>query len=204
MSTIDITGTGMEQIGREVLLILATHLNDELAVVEAAWAERDAALEAAIPHGTPPITLERFEALNMHLGHIPSLIEAPVHQYPNLAVLVDTSGTANADAQLDHAWARVDNLAVEMMVKAGPYDRDDTSGIGEDVCNRRVQRTIEAAVRVLAAHRTLDGLVQEIPEMVRVAISDVFVKYDEDDRGPKFFWQGARLDYSIPTIQQAY
>jgi hypothetical protein len=199
------TGTGMEQIARAMLLQLVANLPTAITTEANDWTQRDVDLEAVLQQGiTLPITVEQIATNRMYLGHRPSLIEAPVDFYPNLAVMVDGSA-AGPDLGLDQVFSMRDTAFIEVMVKAGPYDQDDHSGVGEDLVNRRIQRTVNAVVNVFdTGPRTLGGLVQEIPDPASVRISDVFVRRDEKSRGPRWFWQGARIDYAVSKIMRGY
>jgi hypothetical protein len=202
---ITVTGTGQEEIARAMLLQLVDDLPAAITAEAAAWASRDTALEAILQQGIDlPVAVEQIPTNRMYLGHRPSLIDASVDYYPNLAVMVDGS-SQGVDAALDQVFSIRCTAFVEVMVKAGPYDQEDKTGVGEDLVNRRIQRTANAIVNVFnTGQRTLGGLVEEIADPASVRISDVFVRREEKARGPRWFWQGARIDYPVLKIMRGY
>jgi len=201
--TVSVIGTGMEAIQAAAIQMLVTNLPAALAAEQASWVTADATMESVLGHGIPlPVALETIPSQNIYPGHVPSLIEAPLHKYPNLCVLVDQlSGDTDT---LDNFWVPTAALAVEIMVKSGFYDTDDATGVGEEICNRRILRTVNAVATVFEQNRTLGGVVEPFSDPQRISVSDVFVRREEKSRGPRWFWQGARIDYNVPKIQRAY
>src|SRR4051812_37381303 len=115
---------GMERVAREVLKILAAELNDELAAQEAAWTSLDADMNTWLGLTNEPTTLERVELDNFVLGHRPSFLEAPIEKYPNVAVMSYMT-RPGGDNTMDQFFGLSTTIAIEVMCKAGPYERED-------------------------------------------------------------------------------
>jgi hypothetical protein len=194
---------GMERCARQVLLVLSAELNAELDAQAAAWASLDQELATARGLDYVPADLEHVLPGNFVPGHRPSLLEASVDNYPNVSVMGYRKRPGGGDQDMDLYWGVNATVAVELMVKAGPYSKDDVSGAGEELVNRRVQRTAEAALNVLARHPNLDGIVEQITSPPVAGITDVFVR-TELGSDNKWFWQAARIELSIPHLVRAY
>ena len=196
-------GTGLEMLSRQACLILAANINAALTDQETIWAADDIAFAAIIPSVLVPVVLERFSAANIVPGHRPSLIDAPLSRYPNISCMAYASRPGIE--QMDQVDSLACTLQIEAMVKAGPYAVDDTSGIGEGLCDSRIQRTTDAIHSVFQGNKTLNGHVQEFTIPPEVDISPVFVKPDQDDpNGTRWFWQGVHMAYTIYRNARAY
>jgi hypothetical protein len=180
-------GTGLQELGRGVFTTLFAELNDQLVVEEERWVEADEELATLLERDYEPVTIEPIPTENWHLGMRMTLVEAPVESYPNICVMAYDARDAGDDAQLDHADVFNDLVFVEVMVKA------ETEALANDRC----QRTADAVVKVLRRNRTLDGLVVEIPTRPRVVISDLFPRRSDAGAGDLWWWQGARIDYTV-------
>lgn len=180
-------GIGLEELGLSVFKTLHAGLNDQIAVEEARWAVNDADLATLLHRTYDPVTIEPIPDENWHLGMRESLIEAPVDWYPNVAVMAYQASDAGDLIQLDQADFYNDLVFVEVMVK----------GEDEILVNRRCQRTADAVVKVLRRDRTLGGVVTEIATRPRVVISDLFPRRENAGAGTRWWWQGARIDYTI-------
>lgn len=180
---------GLEKVQRGAVLLLIANLPTVLASVESSWAADDAALAGARGVAYVPTTLEPVTSQHMYLGHIPTLIDAPLDHYPNLSVMaygaVENEGGGGGWDQEGHAFGI--DMYIEVMCKS------ETS---EEEVNSRIQRTTEAVNRVILAEPTLGGVVNRT-QFSRVDVSDVFVRREEKSRGPRWFWQGSRLEYTI-------
>lgn len=205
MTAISLTGTGQEEIQRAATLLMAANLSAAIVAEAASWTVLDQQMETIMGQGVPlPIVVEDVPTTRIYPGHRPSLIEASVDLYPNVSVMCAGSGS-DADRGLDQVWSRICNLVVETMVKAGPYDEEDRSGIGEDICNRRAQRLTNAVISVVTNNNTLGGLVEPITDTpARVLISDVFVRREEKGRGPRWLWQVSRIEWAVSKIELAF
>jgi hypothetical protein len=92
--------------------------------------------------------------------------------------------------QYDQIDVYRDNLFVEIMVKA-------TQDEGEEIVNRRVQRTAEAVNICILRNETLNGIVAGFDTAPTLRLSDVFTRKERTAYGPEWFWQGARLEYAV-------
>jgi hypothetical protein len=182
---------GLERVGRETLIILMETLNDELANQDVIWAplDEDLANRRGVPYS--PITLETIAPENFHLGHRPSLIEAPVEGYPNVSVITDRAGPSPFEAadQMDDYMLR---LAVEIMVK---------SIDSEEEVNARVQRMADAVNVCVMSNVTMRGVFNEITDTPTVLLTEVFPRKENTSYGATFMWQGARIEY--PVLKEA-
>jgi hypothetical protein len=152
------------------------------------------------------ITIESVASSEFYEGHRPSLISSPVENYPNCSVWC-ASGQVSAESEfMDHTDIFVNELYVEIMVKASPTE-------GEEFVNKRCIRTAEAAHFCLMRNQTLGGIISAFTEMPSVNLSDVFKRQDSTGYGEEWYWQAARLDYTImkeankpsnPTINLDY
>lgn len=190
MGLMDFTAsTKLEQIGRQVLLNLAANVNTEIGNQATIWAPRDVEYAQKMEITYTPIDLEPIPKANMHYGHIPSLVDAPVGEYPNVSVLAPEVSEMGSD---DQGWDQfgVDydvNLYVEIMAK---------SLYSEEEVNSRIQRTTDAVNIVVMRDHRVGGLTTEI-KFVSVGISDVFKRKELQVQGADWYWQGSRIDYTL-------
>ena len=196
-------GTGLERIQREAFLVLFNNLNAEIDLLESAWATLDEELATATGFDNPVISLESVENINFHLGHRPSLIEAPITRYPNVSVMAYQATPAAPD-NLDHYNLYTDRLFVEVMVKSERYqvtaDNLDDQIAAERIVNARIQRTTDAVNNVITSNGTLNGTVTDIGKTPSVVISDVFVRSEKTSYGNPWLWQGSRLEYDVSKV----
>lgn len=193
-------GTGLERISRETLLILFASLNREIAVQASIWSAYDASFAASMGRTYTPITIEPVPSRSFFAGHRPSLIESPSEWFPNVSVYAP--GSAPSPYQLDQLHGEQTTLHVQAMAKAGPYAKDDVSGVGEELLWSRINRTLDAVIYVMVASRGINGLVMGLTETPTVEISEVFVR-PERDRS-RFFWQAGRVDFTVYKSQANY
>jgi hypothetical protein len=179
MTLVDSPTFGSERVAREAVIVLLETLNDTIPDLDSEWAPLDEELATLRGVDYVPIELEPLETENFYLGHRPSLIEADVDKYPNVSVMADRVGASSGN-DVDQATDYDISLWVEVMVK---------SLDSEEEVNARVQRLADAANRCMMSNRTLRGVVSEI--------SDVFVRKEKTAYGKKWFWQGARLQYTV-------
>lgn len=200
---------GSEDLHWGIFQVLAANVNTVIATEETRGYVIDDAFETMTGRGLGRVSLERVDvAKNIHMGHRPSLIDAPADEYPSIAVMTYLSNQSPRNLGLDHAREAALTVSIECLVKAGPYD-DDDRGIsdGEEIVNRRVQRTAEAIQQVMLAKRELSGY--ELPDSTEPIISwgEVFAKADlsDDSAGPRrFYWQGVRLQYVYLKMKSLY
>jgi hypothetical protein len=177
--------TGMEHIGRAVLMHLQPSLNTEIHAQSSIWAPLDQAFATQFGVIYTPVVLEDVESHNMHMGHIPSLIEAPLDQYPNLCAM--SAEMASVEESYDQGDEFSYGVYIEIMVK---------SLVSQEDVNKRIQRTTDAVHSLLLGERTIGGNFTEF-ELRSGDVSDVFVRREEKSREARWFWQGSRLDYSV-------
>lgn len=204
MPTLIDKGLGLERIQREAFLVLYNNLNQELAILQTAWTTLDQQLSTATGRDFNAITLEAVEEYNFHMGHRPSLIEAPIARYPNVSVMAYQS-RVDGVTQIDQMVQLSDRLFIECMVKSPQYDTttveaSDGQIEAERVVNARIQRMTDAVNNVIQNNRSLNGVVQEISQVPNVIISDVFPRAEKTSYGPMWLWQGSRLEYEVSKL----
>lgn len=178
---------GLEKLGREVLLRLAASVNAAIHAMTSTWSSADSDFAAAMGITYTPLVLEEIDKANMHLGHVPALIDAPIEQYPNLSVLAPDLKPLPPQSSYDQGDEYWDAFYVEMMVK----DVDSQERV-----NARVQRTMEAVNQTIMIDTSFGGKYSHL-ELLSAGVSDVFIRREVKSRGPEWFWQGARLDYRV-------
>jgi hypothetical protein len=197
-------GLGLERIQREAFLVLFNNLNQELQILESAWTTLDNQLAVETGRDFDPIALESVEDFNFHMGHRPSLIEAPIQRYPNVSVMAYQVRPVSANP-IDQMAMNLDRLFIEIMVKSPQFatsTEEATAGQieAERIVNARVQRTTDAVNNVIQSNRTLNGTVQEIIGTPSVIISDVFPRAEKTSYGQPWLWQGSRLEYEVSKL----
>lgn len=178
----------MEELARKAIIELSQNLNDQIDQMD--WFARDQAFWAAMGQTEhAAYTVEKIPLENFYVGHVPSLIEAPIEKYPNCAAYCfRATPTASAD---DIGEMYDIRMAVEVMCKGVE---------SEEEVNSRVQRTVEAAHAVLCdPHaRWLGGFAwAQLNNTPTITVGDLFVRRYEKSRGDRWYWQGGRLEYSI-------
>jgi len=184
---VDTVTEGMEQIQRVVLYALMQELNPALVRVAAAWSASDMNLAALRDVDYAPTTLQSVLPMNFYDGHRPSLIGASIEKYPNVAVIISRATVAPESSQYDHQSCYRVPCLVELMVKA-------TQEEGEEVCNRRAHRMVEAAHAVILANETLGGLVSGFEAEPTGSTTQLFTRKEQSHHGPEWLWQGGRIE----------
>lgn len=194
-------GIGLERLQREAFIVLFNKLNDELALVESAWAQLDQQLSTLTPYDYVEINLEGIQPQNFYLGHRPSLIQAPINRYPNVSIMAWRAGSEAPD-NIDQLASYRQNLAIEVMVKSRTYKEADEPDLltAETEVNARIQRTTDAVNNVILANKSLNGVTTEISRTPSITLSDVFVREEKTSYGDKWLWQGSRLEYDVTKI----
>ena len=182
------SGFGLELIEVETLKILYNELNEELTVIEAKWEEQDLELNQLVGSDPIKIELEHFEDGNFYQGHIPSLIEAPVDKYPNIAVICDTSDPAEQNISYDQFNNYTNSLAIEIMCK---------SLYNESEVNKRATRTLEAVHNVIMRNTTLNNTIEGFDIDPSAILTDVFTRSDHSQGDSGWYWRAGRIDYKI-------
>lgn len=181
---------GLEIVERAAFLRFFDYLNTAIDEAQARWTPSDAAFDAHIGRPHVPVVVENIDTENFYEGHRPSLIRAPVESYPNLSVWGVRSTAHPESALMDHTDIFSNLIFVEVMCKA-------TEDEGEGIVSKRINRTCEAVAAVMAADSTLGGVVTGIDGSPALNLSDVFTRKEETTYGAKWFWQGARLEYTV-------
>lgn len=198
--TVDtVNGIGLEQIARGAYRVLHFGLNAELAQIESEMASADEDMASMRGVQYVPVSLEPVERENFHLGHVPSLIVddsgwmPPLGWYPAVSVMAYRAQPSAGNAGWDQASSYVNALYVEALVKASQEE-------GEEVCDLRIWRTIEAINRVLMRDRSLGGVVQEVGEPTAI-VSEVFTRPQSDENSEiTWFWQAGRVEYGVDKV----
>lgn len=184
----------LEQIGRQAITVLYASINGEIDSQASFWTTRDAAFWPSIGQTDPSVQVEHIPTENFYVGHVPSLINAPVAKYPNCAAYgLSATPTPSTD---DEGEIYDIKLAVEVMCKSHKDEQE---------VNSRCQRTVEAAHSVLAADapRRFGGYATAPAyQTPTVTIGDVFIRREERSRGDRWFWQGGRLEYRLERFIQ--
>jgi len=180
--SVDIT---TEDIQREALKILYDGLNNEIDSRSAAWVTADTAYFASIGRAAPGFSVEHVKSENFYPGTIPSLINAEIEKYPNCCSFAHLAVPRNSDDSVGEMYAV--ELEIAIMVK---------SITSELEVNSRIQKTLEAAHAVMSKNRSLN---HSVPKFVspRKTMGDVFVRKERNSQGPRWFWQGGTLIYSV-------
>lgn len=189
MSLINNSNFGMEEVQRAILLQIFEVLPVALAEQESFGNDQDAVFFAALGRDMIETTLEPIAPENFYVGHVPSLIHAPVDSYPNVAVIVPQTTPASGTESIDQGEAYRNAVFVDVMCK---------SLTDEQEVNRRIIRTTEAVNRCVMRDQTLGGIVTAGFESAPQAlIGDVFTRREKTSYGQHWFWQGARLEYAV-------
>lgn len=179
---------GLELIQRAALVHLFTNLNDAVRAREEYAHESDEALAQFMGVPYEPTEIEQISNENFYEGHRPSLIKAPIDNYPNVSVWTVRAVPHPESALSDHTNIWNVLLFVEVMCKS---ERDE----GE--VNRRIIRTTEALNAVMQSDPSLGGTVTGFTTDVTPSLSDVFIRKRDTSYGDPWFWQGARLEYVV-------
>ncbi len=181
---------GLEDLQRAAFFVFYENFNNILLEVQAYWLPRDRIFDHRTGRTTAGITLEPIKGNNFHEGHKPSLVKSGPEAYPNIAVFANQGVPSSESGQFDQMQSWSDSMLVEIMVK----------GADEDVVNRRIQRTAEAAILCIRQNPTLGGACTGMEEAPSLAISDVFAIHGDardEGTGARLIWQGAQITWSI-------
>jgi hypothetical protein len=185
--------SGLEVVQTEALVVLYEQLNDALTDMEIHCAHADGLLADRLGVDVPTLTLEPIDQTprldspfgNFYIGHRPSLIDAPIEHYPNVCVIADRFDPIGG---FDQGTDVLDRLRIEIMVK---------SLDGEESVNKRIVRTADAVLAVIQANTTLNGTVAGLEDQQRGFIGAVFPRESQTSYGSRWYWQGARLDFTV-------
>ena len=113
------------------MIVLFDHLNDMIHTMNSTWEIEDDEFWSALSRGNEAWYVEEIADVNFHAGTIPSLINAPIENYPNLCTICYLANPpASSD---DEGELYSDTLAIEVMVK---------SVKSEEEVNSRIQKTL--------------------------------------------------------------
>lgn len=194
---------GAEDLQLQIYKNVVSHINEYIAAEETyAQTAIDAVLQSLDGElrdvGT--VTVERFETRNVHYGHRPSMIEAPIDEYPSAAVMVQNIVPGSTGNLMDYGQALTHKVAIEAIVKAGPYreDQRDADMIGEDIVGRRVRRTAEAFFKLMNDYNAPGGLFLPPDLPPSIVFGDIFIRQEDgaSGTGHRWYWQGTRLEWS--------
>lgn len=183
---------GLGQLKREAFLVLLQTLTEAIEQQNEYWIPFDEELATLRGIDYEALDVELVLPENFYLGHNPSLIEAPVEKYPNVAVDADRAGSALTD-DLDQAQMYGVNLYIEFMVK---------SEKSEEEVSARADRMLDAINVCMMSNRTLRGATHELGDTPTVQLSDVFVRKGKTSYGERWFWRGGRMEYEITKVSQ--
>jgi hypothetical protein len=176
----------MGMIEREATMILASTLNDELSAQEEFWTPYDEEFATYMDIDFEPVVLEKVLKTGFHKGFQPSLIKAPLEEYPNVSVWTDRAGQAAFD-NIDQMDAYRLRLVIELLVKA----EDDAT------VNDRALRTAEAVNICLMSNATLNGKVSGFDGPPTVQKGEVFYRKEDPSYGTEVPCQGVRMEYAV-------
>jgi hypothetical protein len=183
---------GLGQLKREAFLVLLQTLGEAIEQQNEYWIPFDEELAVLRGIDYQPLDIELVLPENFYLGHNPSLIEAPVEKYPNVAVDADRAGSALAD-DLDQAQMYGVSMYIEFMVK---------SNVSEEEVSARADRMLDAINICMMSNRTLRGSTHELGDTPTVQLSDVFVRKGDTSYGKRWFWRGGRMEYEVTKVSQ--
>lgn len=174
-----------EDVQRQTIKILYDKLNTEISARNTQWTVKDNAFYASIGRASPGFTVEEISPENFYPGVVPSLIKAPIENYPNVSAYVSISAPTGSGDDVAEEYRMT--LAIEVMVK---------SVSGELEVNSRIQKTLEAVHAVMIKNPLINGTVNTMNPPLRTT-GDVFVRREDHSRGDRWFWQGGSLTYPV-------
>lgn len=199
---VDLPGAGLEVIQRGAFTVLYKQLNTFIGECEAAWEQSDLDFAEMTGVNYVPTTLERVEPENFHAGHTPSLIGAPVDQYPNVVAMCYRATPGPGTEQYDHQSKYRASLIVETMVRGIPDPPNNDLNSPESLAaaamvNSRAQRMVEAVHVCLMANPTLGGVVSGFDGDPTSSVTELFTRKEKTAYGPHWYWQGGRIEYAV-------
>lgn len=180
----------LEAIQRTAFLILFDQLNGAVDQINTFMATDDEELDNHLGRPYVPTVIELIEAGNFYEGHRPSLIDAAVEKYPNCSVWGVRTVPAPESSTLDQISISQTLLYIELMARSSPEE-------GEGIVNRRLLRMAEGVNLCVMSNPTLRGLVNGRESDPTVNVSEVFTRKERTAYGPHWFWQGARVEFTV-------
>lgn len=187
MTSVALSTIGLEEVQRAAYFQLFENLNEAVTEIETTWAVSDEDFATRTGTDYVPTTLEPIDPANFYEGHRPSLIRAPIENYPNVSVSATRATPGINTDMFDHQDLYRNVIWVEIMVKAS----------NEEEVNRRIMRTADAANSVMLSDPTLGGTIHGFDASPSLIISDVFTRKERSAYGAEWLWQGARLEYAV-------
>ena len=182
------TRLGTELIQRQAIIVLYNHLNSKIDAMSADWGIEDDEYWSALSRGNQDWFVEHIEDRNFYSGHIPSLINSAIENYPNVAAICYDAVPPGSRDDEGELYNNV--LLFEVMVK---------SIVSEEEVNSRIQKTLDAIHLTFMdslENRTLNNTIPKL-NAPRQTIGDVFIRRERTNIGDKWFWQGGTLTYSV-------
>lgn len=191
-----LTAVRIEEVALSLMEQLQAQLPDAIAEVNAAGASRDARwanlasldfpLTAAVALTEPVMWLP---------GHIPSILDRPIEQFPNIVVMC-YDHRAQPDPASDHTEPSVYTAYAEVFCAMAD----------ETVSNRTAWRYAEALHAAMVSDETLGGLVVPISQTPAVMVSNAAGRRASPQTDDVVWIQGARVEYEFvienPWIDQ--
>lgn len=182
------TRLGTELIQREAIIVLFNGLNDMITSMNSTWQSEDNEYWNALNRGNQDWFVETIEDINFYAGNVPSLINSPIDNYPNVSAIcyiASPPGSSDDDGEFYN-----NTLAIEVMVK---------SVNSEEEVNSRIQKTLDAIHLTFMDSNENRTLNNTIPRMnaPRQTIGDVFIRKERTNYGERWYWQGGVLEYVV-------
>lgn len=207
---------GVENLQWQVFQLIFNRLNAALAEEQDRGFLIDDAFNELTGRGLVHTRLDPIAKGNFHMGHRPSLIEAPVSEWPAVAVMAYSSVPSPVNGALDQSDSNRITLSIECIVHAGPYTvggdgRLATSGgagkgtasftrhDGEEAVDRKIKRTAEAIHVVMVEGRFTPSPFFPSETPPTITFGEVFIRdgaTDGTDQLGRYFWQGVRFQYT--------
>lgn len=194
---------GLEELQLAFFERIQEALNDHIEQEEQRGIDLDARVATAYGVDPKVVSLEQFDRANIHYGHRPSMIEAPISEYPSMAIQASAARPNGPNATADYGSSYNLVVTVELIVKSGPYKNSDDREFweqGADLVGRRLHRTVEAVVMLINADRTLGGKLYPADTAPTVVLGEIFQREEDGESatGASWHWQGARIEFTYP------
>lgn len=190
------TTLGFGEVGRAAWMLLFDNLNDEIDKQSDRWKEPDLALQELTGGNVGEVELEHVEPQNFHASPHKSIINAPPEAFPNVSVMA--YATMPSTDPLDQIEGVQLRLYIECCAKAGPVTEGNEVDF-ETIVHRRIERMTEAVNTLVMRNKEILGVAHpgiELPPRGGIG-QQSWVKHKEGNRGPRYLWQGSRLEYQL-------
>lgn len=191
-------GTGLERVQVAAWRLLTLNLNDEIDLLETAWADIDEDTAEIAGAAYTPVSVEHVATQDFFRGHRPSVLAAPMDRFPAVAVLCSQSRW-NALLDSDQGEAQNISMAIELVVRSAEFSGEtyEATVKAEDEVNSRCLRTVDAIRNVISRSPSLVGTVTPIANEPTVRIMNVAQRRERQTTGALWLIQGARLEYTV-------